>query len=164
LLKQLIPIRTFQQWEERQPGFLEVDAVAHGGSDLEGSFLSTLTLTDIATGWTECLPLLYKSQETVLEALQEARKRFPFPVLGLDTDNGGEFLNELLLSYCEQEKLTFTRGRPSVKNDQCHVEQKNGNIVRQVVGRGRFVGAAACQQLGELIGPYVCTSTAFNPR
>ncbi len=130
LLKQQIPIRTFQQWDEMQPGFLEVDVVAHCGADLEGSYLSTLALTDIATGWTECLPLLYKSQETVLAALQHARERFPFPILGLDTDNGGEFINEFLLSYCEQKQLTFTRGRPSLKNDQCFIEQKNGDIVR----------------------------------
>jgi hypothetical protein len=103
-LKQQIPIRTFQQWDGTQPGFLEVDVVAHCGADLEGSYLSTLTLTNIATGWTECLPLLYKSQETVLAALQYVRERFPFPILGLDTDNGGEFINEFLLSYCEQEQ------------------------------------------------------------
>lgn len=163
LVKQLIPIRTFQQWEERQPGFLEVDTVAHGGSDVRGSFLYTLTLTDAATGWTECLPLLYKSQEMVLEALQEARKRFPFPILGLDTDNGSEFLNELLLSYCEQEQLTFTRGRPYVKNDQSHVEQKNGNIVRQVVGYARFVGVLANLQLGELYRALRLYVNCFQP-
>src|SRR6266568_4601527 len=110
LLKQQIPIRTYQQWDETQPGFVEVDVVAHCGADLQGSYLHTLALTDIATGWTECLPLLYKSQETILEALQQARIRLPFPLLGLDTDNGGEFINELLLSYCEQGQLTFTRG------------------------------------------------------
>jgi hypothetical protein len=89
LLKQQIPIRTFQQWNETQPGFLEVDVVAHCDGHVQGDYLSTLTLTDVATGWTECLPLLYKSQETVLEALQHARQLFPFPILGLDTDNGG---------------------------------------------------------------------------
>lgn len=130
LLKQQIPIRTFHQWDQRLPGFLEADAVAHCGGDLEGSYLFTLTLTDIATGWTECVPLLYKSQETVLEAVAYAHKLFPFPILGIDTDNGGVFINELLLSYCEQEQLTFTRGRPCLKNDQCVIEQKNGDIVR----------------------------------
>jgi len=134
LLKQQIPIRTFQQWKETQPGFLEVDVVAHCDADMEGDYVSTLTLTDVATGWTECLPLLYKSQETVLEALQHARTLFPFPILGLDTDNGGEFINEAWLRYCEQEQITFTRGRPSLKNDQCYVEQKNGAIVRKARG------------------------------
>ena len=122
LLKQQIPIRTFEEWKETQPGFLEVDLVAHCGTDIEGGYLYTLTLTDIATGWTECLPVLYRSQETVLAALQRARTLFPFPILGIDTDNGGEFINEVVIAYCEQEQITFTRGRPYLKNDQCFVE------------------------------------------
>ena len=134
LLKQQIPIRTFQEWNEARPGFLEADLVAHCGTDIEGGYLYTLTLTDIATGWTECLPLLSRSQETVLAALQQARLLFPFPILGIDTDNGGEFINEAVIAYCEQAHISFTRGRPYLKNDQCFVEQKNGAIVRQVVG------------------------------
>ncbi len=163
LLKQQIPIRTFHQWNQTQPGFLEVDVVAHCETNVEGDYVSTLTLTDVATGWTECLPLLYKSQETVLAALQHARQLFPFPILGLDTDNGGEFINEVLLSYCEQEQLTFTRGRPYLKNDQCYVEQKNGAIVRQVVGYDRFVGVQACQQLGELYRGLRLYINCFQP-
>src|SRR6266705_2634938 len=150
LLKQQIPIRTFEEWNETRPGFLEADLVAHCGTDIEGGYLYTLTLTDIATGWTECLPLLLRSQETVLAAIQRARTLFPFPILGIDTDNGGEFINEALIAYCEQEHLTFTRGRPSLKNDQCFVEQKNGAIVRQVVGYDRLVGEHAYRQLTEL--------------
>jgi hypothetical protein len=88
LLKQRIPIRTFEEWKETRPGFLEADLVAHCGTDIEGGYLYTLTLTDIATGWTECLPLLFRSQETVLAALQQARVLYPFPILGIDTDNG----------------------------------------------------------------------------
>ena len=103
LLKHQIPIRTFHQWDEAQPGFLEADLVAHNGGHSEGCSLFTLTLTDVATGWTECLPVLYKSPEAVLAAFQQARRLFPFPVLGLDTDNGGEFINKKLVSYCEQE-------------------------------------------------------------
>ena len=110
---------------------MEADLVAHCGTDIEGGYLYTLTLTDIATGWTECLPLLLRSQETVLAAIQRARTLFPFPILGIDTDNGGEFINEVLIAYCEQEQITFTRGRPYLKNDQCFVEQKNGAIVRK---------------------------------
>jgi hypothetical protein len=91
LLKQQIPIRTFEEWEETRPGFLEADLVAHCGTDIEGGYLYTLTLTDVATGWTECLPLLYRSRETVLAALQQARQLFPFPMLGIDTGTGGEF-------------------------------------------------------------------------
>jgi hypothetical protein len=105
LLKQQIPVRTFAQWNETQPGFLEADLVAHCGPENAGSFLSTLTLTDLATGWTECLPLLSKSSEAVLSALQQARASVPFPILGLDTDNGSEFINEHLLSFCEKEGL-----------------------------------------------------------
>jgi hypothetical protein len=163
LLKQQIPIRTFQQWDQTQPGFLEVDVVAHCGTDLLGNYLCTLTLTDIATGWTECLPLLYKSQERVLEAFQQARARFPFPILGIDTDNGGEFINEVLLSYCEQEQITFTRGREQLKNDQCFVEQKNGHIVRQVAGYDRFSGVQAYQQLDELYRALRLYTNGFQP-
>src|SRR6266849_4090729 len=147
LLKQQIPIRTFEEWNETQPGFLEADLVAHCGTTIEGGYLYTLTLTDVATGWTECLPLLYRSQETVLAALQRARTLFPFPILGIDTDNGGEFINEVVIAYCEQERISFTRGRPYLKNDQCFVEQKNGAIVRQVVGYDHLVGEHAYRQL-----------------
>jgi hypothetical protein len=107
-------------------------------------------LTDIATGWTECFPLLYKSPEAVLAAFQQARRCFPFPILGLDTDNGSEFINEAVMRYCEAEHITFTRGRPEVKNDQCFVEQKNGTVVRQFV----FVqnGASAREVLLSKIG------------
>jgi Integrase core domain len=163
LLKQQIPIRTFQQWDETRPGFLEADLVAHCGTTIEGGYLYTLTLTDVATGWTECLPLLYRSQETVLAAIQRARTLFPFPILGIDTDNGGEFINEALIVYCEQEHLTFTRGRPYQKNDQCFVEQKNGAIVRQVVGYDRFVGEYAYRQLTELYRALRLYVNCFQP-
>ena len=163
LLKHQIPIRTFQQWDETQPGFLEADLVAHCGGHPEGSFLYTLTLTDIATGWTECLPLLYRSPEMVEAALMQARTLFPFPILGLDTDNGKEFINEIILAYCEREHLTFTRGRPECKNDQCHVEQKNGAVVRPFVGYGRFVGEPSSRQLGELYRALRLYVNCFQP-
>src|SRR5256884_2988155 len=150
LLKQQIPIRTFEQWKETRPGFLEADLVAHCGADIEGGYVYTLTLTDVATGWTECLPLLLRSQETVLAALQRARSLFPFPILDIDTDNGWEFINEAVITYCEQAQISFTRGRPYLKNDQGFVEQKNGAIVRQVVGYERFVGEQAYRQITEL--------------
>ncbi len=163
LLKQQIPIRTFEEWNEARPGFLEVDLVAHCGTDIEGGYLYTLTLTDVATGWTECLPLLYRSQETVLAALQQARLLFPLPILGIDTDNGGEFINEVLITYCEQEHITFTRGRPYLKNDQCFVEQKNGAIVRQVVGYDRLVGEHTYRQLTELYRALRLYVNCFQP-
>ena len=163
LLKQQIPIRTFAEWEETQPGFLEADLVAHCGTQIEGGYLYTLTLTDIVTGWTECLPLMHRSREAVLVALQRARTLFPFPMLGIDTDNGGEFINEVVVAYCEQEHITFTRGRPYQKRDQCFVEQKNGAIVRQVVGYDRFVGEHAYRQLMELYRALRLYVNCFQP-
>jgi IS30 family transposase len=131
LLKKQIPIRTFQDWNETQPGFMEADLVAHCGTSAEGSYLYTLTLTDIATGWTECLPLLNRGQEAVVAALKRARQLLPFPLLGIDTDNGVEFINMELMASCEAEQINFTRGRPRRSNDQCSVEQKHGQIVRK---------------------------------
>src|SRR5437588_8640625 len=163
LLKQQIPIRTFEEWNEARPGFLEADLVAHCGTNIEGGYLYTLTLTDVATGWTECLPLLYRSQETVMAALQQARLLFPFPILGIDTDSGGEFINEAVIAYCEQAHITFTRGRPYLKNDQCFVEQKNGAIVRQVVGYDRLVGEHAYRQLTELYRALRLYVNCFQP-
>jgi hypothetical protein len=150
LLKQQIPVRTFADWSDVRPGFLEADLVAHCGGVAEGAFLHTLTLTDVATAWTECLPLLHRTQEAVVQALDRARQLLPFPLLGLDTDNGSEFLNEQLLDYCAREQITFTRGRTANKNDQCYVEQKNGSVVRQLVGYDRFAGERAYRQLAEL--------------
>jgi len=163
LLKQQIPVRTFQEWEETRPGFLEADLVAHCGADIEGGYLYTLTLTDVATGWTECLPLLHRSQEAVLAALQRAHTLFPFPILGIDTDNGGEFINEAMVAYCEQEHITFTRGRPYQKRDQCFVEQKNGAVVRQVVGYDRLVGERSYRQLTELYRALRLYVNCFQP-
>ena len=163
LLKYQIPIRTFQDWNETLPGFLEADLVAHCGIQAEGGYLYTLTLTDIATGWTECLPILYRSRETVLAAFQRARTLFPFPILGIDTDNGGEFLNEEVVAFCEKEQITFTRGRPYQKRDQCFVEQKNGAIVRQVVGYDRLVGEYASRQLTELYRALRLYVNCFQP-
>src|SRR5258708_40080781 len=104
LLKQQIPIRTFSQWDEAKPGFLEVDLVAHCGGRLQGGCLYTITLTDVATGWTECLPLLNRRREAVPAALQRARALFPFPILGLDTSDGGDFINEEIATYCVREQ------------------------------------------------------------
>lgn len=150
LLKQQVPVRTFADWNEAKPGFLEADLVAHAGTSLRGSFLWTLTVTDVATGWTECQALRYRGQDSVVTALERVRQLLPFPVLGIDTDNGSEFLNNELISFCSRNHITFTRGRAYRKNDQCYVEQKNGSIVRQLVGYDRFDGEAAYQQLVEL--------------
>jgi len=156
-------VRTFSEWEEDRPGFVEMDLVAHCGEHLGGNFLYTLTLTDLATGWTECIPLMDKSADAVLAALEQARTLFPFPLLGIDTDSGSEFLNEDLIAYCEQEHLTFTHGRPAVKNDQCHVEQKNGAVVREAVGHARLVGVQAYRQLREVYRALRLVVNCFQP-
>jgi hypothetical protein len=128
LLKNQIQIRTFADWDNIVPGFVEADLVAHCGGDTNGSFLNTLTLIDISTGWLECMPLLRKSASDVINGLNIASEIMPFPLLGLDTDCGSEFINYDLLDYCEEHKITFTRARTHKKNDQAHVEE-NGYIV-----------------------------------
>ncbi len=163
LLKKQIPVRTFQDWNEAKPGFLEADLVAHCGTQADGSYLYTLTLTDIATGWTECLPLLGRGESAVVAALKRAKPLLPFPILGLDTDNGGEFINLELLAFCQQAQITFTRGRPRRSTDQCYVEQKNGQIVRQVVGYDRFTGELAYRQLTELYRALRVYVNCFQP-
>jgi len=138
LLKKLIAVRTFTEWDDEQPGFMEIDLVAHCGGSVAGQFLCTLTCTDICTGWTDVTGLLHRSQQAVSEAIHRMRQRLPFPLRGIDSDNGGEFINDLLYHYCLDEEITFTRSRPYQKNDQAHVEQKNWSVVRHVVGYDRW--------------------------
>jgi len=138
LLKSAISIRTWAEWDEKAPGFVEIDLVGHEGGDSRGEFAQTLTVTDVFTGWTETKAVRNKAQKWVFAALVELRAAFPFPVLGIDSDNGSEFINAHLLAYCEQEELTFTRSRAGNKNDGCHVEQKNWSVVRRAVGYHRY--------------------------
>jgi len=138
LLKKAIPIRTFTPWEDERPGFLEIDLVAHCGQTTEGTYLNTLTATDLATGWTECLALPNKTQFAVSQAISKLQQALPFPLLGLDSDNGSEFINDTLYRYCLSEQITFTRSRPYQKNDQAHVEQKNWSVVRHTIGYDRL--------------------------
>jgi len=152
LLKNLIPIRTFADWQEGKPGFMEADLVAHCGESGEGFFLNTLCAVDVSTGWTECLPVWGKWQVRVRQAVHRMRQNIPFPLLGVDSDNGSEFINHCLYSYCRQNKITFTRSRSYKKNDSCHVEQKNGNVVRRLVGYDRYTSKAA----------YVCLERIYN--
>ena len=126
LLKQQVPVQTYTPWEEQRPGFVEIDLVAHCGTSTAGHYLNTLTVTDIATTWTECVGVWGKGQAAVFAGLELVCERLPFPLLGIDSDNGSEFLNAQLVRYCEQEQITFTRSRPYWKNDQAHVEQKTG--------------------------------------
>jgi hypothetical protein len=163
LLKHQIPVRTFFDWNDLAPGFVEADLVAHCGGCAEGAYLNTLTLTDIATGWTECLALIRRSEADVSAAIHAVRQCLPFPLLGLDTDNGGEFINYDLLRYCEKEKITFTRSRTYRKNDQAHVEEKNGSVVRRLVGYDRYEGMDACRALTALYGVLHLYVNFFQP-
>ena len=138
LLKKSIAVRTFTKWDEEQPGFMEIDLVAHCGNTTQGQYLNTLTCTDVCTGWTDVTALPHRSQEAVSEAIHLMCQRLPFPLLGIDSDNGSEFINDLLYRYCLDEKITFTRSRPYKKNDQAHVEQKNWSVVRHTVGYDRW--------------------------
>jgi hypothetical protein len=140
LLKKNIPVRTFTDWNEDKPGFMEVDLVAHCGESTAGQFLNTLTCTDLCTGWTEPIALLRRSQEAVRDAIDAMRSDIPFDLLGIDSDNGSEFINDLLYRYCLDHEITFTRSRPYRKNDQAHVEQKNWSVVRHVIGYDRLEG------------------------
>jgi hypothetical protein len=150
LLKSAIPIRTFAEWNEAEPGFTEIDLVMHCGSTTRGEYLHSLTVTDVATGWTECVALRNRGQQSVFQALVLARQRLPFPLRGIDSDNGSEFINAHLLRYCQEQELTFTRSRPYKKNDQAYVEQKNWSIVRQLVGYERYESTSACEALAAL--------------
>jgi len=150
LLKHQIPVRTFSEWNDAEPGFLEVDLVAHDGGASHGEYCQILDATDVATGWSEQIAVPTKAQCWVFEALQEIRRRVPFDLRGLDSDNGGEFINHQLATYCLDEGITFTRSRAGRKNDNCFVEQKNWSIVRRLSGYGRYEGPEACRVLNEL--------------
>src|SRR3954465_8846244 len=128
-VRRSVPVRTFADWPDPPPGFVEADLVAHSGSSASGSFVQTLVLTDIATGWTECGPLLVREQGLLSAVLTELRKLLPFDLLGFDTDNDSVFMNEIVRDYCQAAGIAFTRCRPYRKNDQAFVEQKNGAVV-----------------------------------
>jgi hypothetical protein len=149
-LRKSIPVRTLTDWPNPAPGFMEADLVAHCGSSMSGRFIHTLVLTDVASGWTECAALLQRDQHTVTAALDRLKAGFPFPFLGFDTDNDGVFINETVRAYCAAHGIDFTRSRPYRKNDQALVEQKNGSVVRRLVGYRRFEGLSILRQLEAL--------------
>jgi hypothetical protein len=163
LLKKAIPIRTFADWDDARPGFVEVDLVAHCGESVEGQFLNTLTTTDISTGWTECVAVLHRSQHLVFAAIRTMRQRLPFALLGLDSDNGGEFINDILYRYCQDEQVTFTRSRPYQKNDQAHVEQKNWSVVRHLIGYDRFESQEELELLNSIYDDLRLYVNFFQP-
>jgi hypothetical protein len=149
-LKHEIPIRTFTEWDDARPGFLEVDLVAHCGSSTQGFYLCTLCAVDIASCWVELRPVWGKGQDRVGGAIHRVSELLPVPLVGLDSDNGSEFINQHLYAYCQRHAITFTRSRAWKKNDSAHVEQKNGAIVRHLVGYDRFASKAAYAQLARV--------------
>src|SRR5579859_317813 len=163
LLREDVPIRLGTEWDDACVGFVELDLVAHCGESVKGDYLYTLTLTDILTGWTECLAVRNRGQQAVFRAIVRARSRFPFPLRGIDSDNGGEFLNNHLVRYCQDEKLVFTRSRPFKKNDQAHVEQKNWSVVRHLIGYDRYEGQAAWDALQDLYDTLRLYINFFQP-
>jgi hypothetical protein len=163
LLKNAIPIKTFTDWTENSPGFFEADTVAHCGDSIEGFCLYTLSTVDVATGWIECVGTWGKGQTRIRQGIHRIRQRLPFHMLGLDSDNGSEFINQHLLNYCRQWNITFTRSRSYKKNDSCHVEQKNWNVVRRVVGYGRYSSRASLAALNDVYSYLRLYMNFFQP-
>lgn len=149
-IRRRIPVRTFADWHEPPPGSMEMDLVAHCGEANRGSYVNSLVLTDIASAWTECTPLVVREKTLLVEALERVRVSLPFPLRALDVDNGSEFINETLIAYCLNHGIELTRCRPYRKNDQAWIEQKNGAVVRRMIGYRRFEGIATAQALARL--------------
>lgn len=163
LLKHQIPMRTFNEWDEQQPGFLEIDLVGHDGGVIDSLHAFTLNAVDIASGWNSSTALKNKAQVWTLEGVEKIRAKLPFSLLGIDSDNGSEFINESLLNYCREHKITFTRSRPYRKNDSCFVEQKNYSVVRRAVGYQRFDTEAQLRLLNQLYEPLDLYTNFFQP-
>jgi hypothetical protein len=163
LLKHQVPVRTFADWDEARPGFVEVDLVGHEGGVLRGEYCQTLDVTDVATGWTETRAVKNKAQVHVFEALRSIREALPFPLRGIDSDNGSEFINHELKRYCEDKRITFTRSRAYRKNDGCYVEQKNWSVVRRNVGYARFDTPEELAALNELYAVLRLHTNFFMP-
>ena len=159
MLKNSIPMKTWHEWNDTLPGFLEIDLVGHEGGDNNGEFYYSLDAVDVATGWNEGITVRSKGERIVAAGLRELQLRFPFAVRGIHSDNGGEFINHHMATWCTREKITFTRGRPSRSNDQAHVEQKNFSIVRRNVGYYRYDNPRELDLLNEL---WLAESTIGN--
>lgn len=162
-IRKLVAVKTFADWGEPRPGFMEIDLVVHCGVRAVGSFVHSLVLTDVATGWTECVALPMREQALIVEAVRGVEGRLPFPLLGLDTDNDSAFMNDTLWDYCQTAKIELTRSRAYQKNDQAWVEQKNGAVVRKLVGYGRLEGLAATAALRRLYEASRLYTNFFQP-
>lgn len=162
-IRREVPIRTFNDWNDPPPGFCEIDMVAHGGTSVAGSFIQTLTMTDIATGWTECLPLVAREGSLVVEAMGRAQSLFPWLIRGADFDNDSAFMNDVVVPWCRAQKIEVTRSRAYKKNDQAFVEQKNGAVVRRLVGYGRFDGVETARVMARLYAAARLHVNFFQP-
>ena len=158
-----IPIKTFADWKDPMPGFLEIDFVVHGGGSMAGEYLHTLVATDVCSGWVKAVALLAREQTLVIEGLTRIGKQLPVTTRGIDSDNDGAFINETLSSYCKREQIVFTRSRPHHKNDQAWIEQKNGAVIRRMVGHARFSGIVPGQALAQLLGAVRLYVNYFQP-
>ncbi len=163
LLKHQIQVRTFADWDDKQPGFTEMDLVQHDGGNPRGFFACTLNVTDVCTGWTEMRAAVTKAQKHVFEAIEHIRQQLPFALLGIDSDNGGEFINDQLIRYCDLEEITFTRGRKGRKNDNPYIEQKNWSVIRRLVGYDRYDTHRQVHQLNTLYAVYRLYVNHFIP-
>lgn len=162
-LRRRIKMRTFADWNEPLPGSMEMDLVAHCGEVNRGSYVHSLVLTDIATGWTEAAPIVVREGTLVVETLERIRVGLPFALSALDVDNGSEFINNRLIEYCLGHGIELTRSRPYRKNDQAWIEQKNGAVVRKLLGYRRFEGLAAARAITRLYGASRLFTNFFQP-
>jgi hypothetical protein len=147
-----VPVRTFADWNEPPPGSMQMDCVAHCGDANRGSYVNSLVLTDIASGWTEAAPLVVRESDLLVETLERVRLGLHFALRALDVDNGSEFVNESMINCCRTHGIELTRSRPWRKNDQAWIEQKNGAVVRKLLGYRRLQGIAAAQAISQLYG------------
>jgi len=162
-IRREVPIRTFNDWKSPPPGFCEIDMVAHGGTSVAGSFIQTLTMVDVATGWTECLPLMARDGGLVVAALARAQSLFQWLIAGADFDNDSAFMNDVVVPWCRSKKIEVTRSRAYKKNDQAFVEQKNGAVVRRLVGYGRYDGAESARIMARLYAAARLYVNFFQP-
>lgn len=158
-----IAIKTCHDWHDSLPGSLEIDFVVHGGGSMAGEYIHSLVATDVCSGWIEAVPLLAREQSLVIEGLKRIRSQMPVLVLGINSDNDGAFINDTLNAYCEREGITFTRSRVHHKNDQAWIEQKNGAVIRKIVGHERFSGIVAGQAMAQLFQAVRLYVNYFQP-
>jgi len=163
LLKHQIPIRTFSDWDDLRPGFIEIDLVSHEGGNARGDYAYTLDATDVCTAWTETEAVRNRAERWVFAGLERVKERFPFDIIGIDSDNGSEFINNHLFRYCVENKITFTRSRPYRKNDNCFVEQKNYSVVRRAVGYRRYDTPSELEALNDLYAVLRLYTNYFQP-